>query len=102
MSGDLPWIPMALSTVKSATSPRLSTIRLSLIRLSIASQSVPSVIEVIGHDLRSVADEVARIEREFGGAVNFTVLRDPEFGVVFDALNVRFRFCGTDDASRSR
>jgi len=46
----------------------------------------------MANDLRRISDEIARIEREFKGAVNFTVLRDSEFGVALDALGVRFRF----------
>jgi len=45
-------------------------------------------------DLRRLADEVARIEREFEGAVKLTVLRDPWFEMALDRLNVRFRFVG--------
>ena len=37
-----------------------------------------------------VADEVARIEREFEGEVSLTVTRDLIFTVVSDTLNVRF------------
>jgi len=87
MGGGLLWIPVALSTLKPATSPHLSTIQLSFIHPP-TNQSIQATIEGAGSDLRSVAGEVARIEREFDGAVGLTVLRDPEFKVVFDTLNI--------------
>ena len=40
-------------------------------------------------DLLRIADEIARIERDFGGAVNFTVVPDLQFRVVLDTLDVR-------------
>lgn len=54
------------------------------------------MIKVMDSDLRWVADEVARIEREFEGAVNLVVLRDAGFKVVLDKLNVRFHFGWVD------
>ena len=90
---------MALSTLRPATSPRLSTIRLDFSRPSTATRSVESAIEITGNNLRQVADEIARIEREFEGAVNLTVFRDPVFEAVSDTLNVTFQFCGVDDTS---
>jgi len=48
----------------------------------------------MGDDLRTIADEAARVEHEFEGAVKFTVLGDSRFGAVLDSLNVRFRFVG--------
>ena len=92
--GSLLWIPMALSTLRPATSPRLSTIRLDFSHPSTATRSVESAIEITGNNLRQVADE---IEREFEGAVNLTVLWDPVFEAVSESLNVRFQFCGVDD-----
>jgi len=90
--GGLPWIPMALPTLRPSTSPRLSVIRLGF--TSPTGLSAETMIAVMGNDLRRIADEVARIECEFEGAVNFTVLRDIEFWAVLDSLNVRFRFVG--------
>jgi len=92
--GGLPWIPAALSTFRAATFPRLSVIRLDF--RSSASQPVETMIATMGNDLQRIAGEVARIEHEFKGAVNFTVLRDPGpgFGAVLDALNVRSPFVG--------
>ena len=49
-----------------------------------------TTITDLGNDLRRIADEVVRIEREFEGAVNFTVMLDPYFWVASDTLNVRF------------
>jgi len=50
----------------------------------------------MGNDLRRIAGEFARIEREFNGAVKFAVLRypGPGFGAALDSLNVRLRFAG--------
>ena len=94
--GGLLWIPMALSTLGPATSPHLSTIRLDFSRSLIVNRSAMSLIEGTANDLRWVADEVARIEREFEGAVNLNASRDSVFKVVLDTLDVRFRFCGVD------
>ena len=72
--GGLPWIPLALSTLRTTTSPHLSAMRLNFAGSPVVDQSVESLIEDTGNDLRRIADEVARIGREFQGAVNFTVL----------------------------
>ena len=98
MDGGMLWIPMALSTLTPATSPRLSSIRLGFSRPSIANRSIQDAIKDAGDHLRRVADEVARIERVFEGAVNLTVVRDPVFTVVFDTLDVRLRFRRVDDS----
>ena len=92
IGGDLLWIPTALSTLTPATSPRLTIIQLNFTRPSIINRSVGVAVRHIGNNLRRIADEVFRIEQEFGGVVNVTVLRDPGFGTVLDTLNVRFRF----------
>ena len=47
----------------------------------------------MGDDLQWITDEFARIEREFEGAVSFTVIRDSGFEEL-DALKVSFRFSG--------
>jgi hypothetical protein len=86
---------VALSTLKYTTSPRLSALQLNFI----TSSTTTHTVEDVGNDLRLAADEVARIEREFEGAVKVTVLRDPGYKMVFNILNVRFRFCGVGDAS---
>ena len=89
VSEDLFWIPTALSTLKPATSPRLSTIRLNFTHPSSNDRPVETVIKHTENDLRRIADEIARIEREFRGAVNVTIHRDPAFRAVLHALNVR-------------
>ena len=94
MDGGLLWIPTALSTLKPSTSPRLSTIQLDFAHPPITGRSVQNVIEAAGSDLRKAADEVARIEREFGGAVSVNVFRDQGFTAVLDTLNVRFSLSG--------
>jgi len=85
----LPWIPMALSTLRPTTSPRLSVIKLSF---HPSVSALPgTMITGMGSDLRRIADEVARIEREFEGRVNFTIdTYSPHFRMVLDDLNVRF------------
>ena len=88
----LSWIPAALSTLTPATSPRLSVITLDLSCSPVGDHPAETLIANAGVDLRRVADEVARIEREFKGAVNITVVRDPVLQVVLDTLNVRFSF----------
>ena len=102
MSGGLLWIPTALSTLKPATSPHLSTIQLGF-SSPLADRSVEVMIEEVGNDLRRIADEATRIECEFGGAAEFSLHHDREFELIFETLNVRFHFrvCGVNDASRS-
>ena len=90
--GGLPWIPIALSTLKSSTSPRLSAIRFDFSCSHGVTRPVEAVIAEVGNDLRRIADEVARIECEFEGTVSFTALLDSVFEKVLDKLNVRFRF----------
>ena len=90
--GGLPWAPMALSTLRPATSPRLSVIRLDF--CSSTSRMVETVIANMGNDLRRIADEFARIDHEFGGAVNFTVVADSRFQAVLNTLKVRFHLVG--------
>ena len=97
MSGGLLWIPTALSTIRPATSPRLSVIKLNFVRQPSTNRSVQVMIEDTGNDLRKVADEVARIEREFSGTLSLTVHRDPAFEVVSDTLNVRSHSCRAGD-----
>jgi len=92
INGGLPWIPGVLSTLRPTTSPCLSAVRLEFTCDPTAAQPIESLIREVGNHFRQVADEVARIEREFDGAVNFTVVPDPKFEVVLGRLNVRFRF----------
>ena len=100
MGGGLFWIPEVLSTLRPATSPRLSVIKLNFTTGCTINESVEAVIKQdAGNDLRRVTDEVARIEREFTGAVRVNVGLDSSFEVVSDALNVRIRFCGVGDTS---
>ena len=87
MGGGLLWIPTALSTLGLATSPRLSSLRLDCVG-SPTDQSVRTLIEDMGNDLRRIANEFTRINHEFEGAVNLTVVRDRGFEVVLDTLDV--------------
>ena len=93
--GDLLWIPAALSTLKPATSPYLSAIQLDFACPYTAKRSVETVIKRTGNSLLRATDEVSRIEREFKGAVNVTVVRDPWLRVVLDTFNVMFHSHGT-------
>ena len=92
MAGGLLWIPKALSTLNPATSPRLSAIRIDLDLSYIVNPSVETMIEDTGNDLRRVVDEVARIEREFGGTVKSNVFLDPAFAAVLERLDVTFNY----------
>jgi len=73
---------------QTATSPSLSAIQLDFFAASSIRPSIETRTKDTGDDLRWVANEVARIEREFDGAVKLTVLRDRGFKVVFDTLNI--------------
>jgi len=89
--GGLHWIPIAVSTLRSTTSPRLSSLQLDLAGTPL-NQSVESLIEDMGNDLQRIADEVTRIDREFEGAVNITVVSDSKFKTVLNTLDVSFCF----------
>ena len=90
---------MALSTIKPATSPRLSIIQVNLVRSYTTTRTVEDLVKHTRDDLRWLADEAIRIEREFEGALKVTVSRDPAFKVALDALDVRIHFCGLEDTS---
>ena len=87
---------MTLSTIKPAASPCLSIIWVDLTHSYDTIQSAECLIEVARDNLRRIANEAVRIEREFDGAVNLTVSRNSEFKVVLDALSVRFRSVSVD------
>lgn len=93
----LPWIPAALSTLRPATSPRLSAVQLTFTHSPQINRFVEAAIETMGNDLRRTANEVTRIQRKFGGGVNLTVVRDTGFKAVFDKLSVRFHSCRVGD-----
>lgn len=88
------WIPLALSSLGPATFPHLSAIRFAFADSPSISRSVETLIKDAGSDLQRIADEVARIEREFRGAVNLTLFLDSAFEVVLDTLNVSFHPLG--------
>lgn len=90
VNGSLSWISRTLSTAKPITSPHLSVIQLELSCPVIDTRSINALAKAVGDDFRWIADEIARIEDEFGGAVNSTVLWDPPFRMVSRELNVRF------------
>ena len=81
---------MALSKIRHATSPRLSTLGLDFSSSTTINDSAGTWIKNAGNDLRQIADEVTRIEREFEGALNFNMVWDSMFRVVFDTLDVSF------------
>ena len=99
VAGSLLWIPVALSTLRRATSPHLCALRLNFVDSSTITRSLEIGIEAMDNDLRRTADEVARIKREYEGEVRVTVFRGPRFKAVFHGLNVRFHSCGVDGAS---
>ena len=88
--GCLPWVSMALSTLRPTASPHLSGIKLDF--RSLLDIRVETMIADTGSDLRRIAGKVTRIKREFEETVRFTVLRDPRFRVVLGTLKVRVRF----------
>jgi len=92
MGGSLVFIPRALSTIKPATSPRLSIIQLNFSRPVFSNRSANALIEDAGDDLRSVAGEISRIEGELEGAVNLNVVWGQSFREALGALNVSFLF----------
>ena len=106
--GDLPWIPIAFTTLGPTTSPHLSVIRLQFL----CGRPTKTLIKDAGGDLQRIADEVARIEREFGEALDIFVYRDPPFKTVLDTLNVSLvvvdctrwshQLCPTDPSGLSR
>ena len=94
----MPWIPMALSTFRPATSPCLSFVRLDF--YSVNDQPITTVTTEMSDDLRCIEAEIARIEREFEGAVGFAVVPGSKFRVVLDSLNVRFCFVCVGETSQ--
>ena len=93
LAGNLLWIPTALSTLKPPTSPHLSVIRIDFGHSYIPNSSFEMV-----NDLRRVAYEVARIERDFGGVVKSSVFPDPTVKVALERLNVTFHSHGAVDS----
>ena len=76
---------MVLSTLSPATSPHLSSLQLTFLG---SPSDFPWVFsEDIGDDLQRIVDQLTRIEREFEGAVNSTVIRDPKFELL---MKIRF------------
>jgi len=78
-SGRIHWVPMALSTLRPTTSSRLSAIQLHFNNTPFPGESIETLTIHTSDDLRRIADEVTRIEREFQGTVKFTVIWDPGF-----------------------
>jgi len=89
--GSIPWIPIALSTLRSVNSPHLSSIELDFAG-SPLNRPTDTYIKDMDNDLQRIADEFARIECEFEGAVNLTVAWDPKIKIVLETLNVWFHF----------
>ena len=87
-AGDLLWIPAALSTIKPATSSRLSIIQLKLGGRSLRYLPEDQRERLVG-DLRLIEKELARIEREFMGVLDLTVTRYPGFEVGDFSSNIR-------------
>ena len=90
MSGGLSWISLALSTLRPVTSPHLSALGLEFTGSSLDSNPIDTWVKSTGNDLRRISEEVARIERDFEGAVKFTVIRDSTFSAVLNGLQVSY------------
>ena len=91
--GGLRSIPTALSTLRPATSPRLLAIRLGFIDPPASGQLIEPPIKLTGNvtnDVRRVADEIARIERELEETLELVVHWGPRFHGI---SNVRFHLC---------
>lgn len=74
VTGSLLWIPEALSTIKPATSPRLSVVQVIVCDYSSRYSHSRTRLD---NDFRSINEEVSQIGREFEGAVDLTVGRSP-------------------------
>ena len=90
--GGPPRIPVAFSTLRPATTPRLSTVRLEFAYEPTLAHLIEIVVEEVISYIELVPCEIARIEHEFEGAVDFTVAVDSEFEAVLGDIDVRFRF----------
>ncbi|KAF9781853.1 hypothetical protein BJ322DRAFT_249939 [Thelephora terrestris] len=78
LTGDLLWIPTALSTIKPVTSPHLSSIRLSFSGRDL-QEIPPHPRERLINELTVIGEDAARIEREFAGILDLTVVWYPGF-----------------------
>lgn len=87
-----PRIPVDLSTLRLTTSPRLSSVRLEFACVPSAVPSVEIVAEEMINYAEQAADYIARIKREFGEAVNFTVAIDSKIEAVLGRIDVSFCF----------
>ena len=84
-SGCLLWIPVALSTLRVSTSPRLSFIQLELTRSRTLGRLTEVQIKNLGDDLRPILGECVRIKREFEG-VAFEISSDQWFDEVVEPV----------------
>ena len=98
--GPLHYIPVALSTLKSSTSPHLSYVHLRL-----TGPTHPNFtsgnwnLENMGDGVPRIAEEFSRIEREYEGVVDLRAFRGAGFER-YDTLNVRFFIpVGLDETS---
>ena len=69
MSGGLLWVTTALSTLRPATSPRISRVRLEFVHSSEPDSAIQAFEQEWEDDIPRVEVEVTRIRREFEGAV---------------------------------
>ena len=79
MSGGLLWITTALSTLKPATSPCLSTVHVQYLHPSDFDEALDAMAEDLENDIPPVMDEVIRIRHEFGGEEVGTISVGPEY-----------------------
>ena len=97
--GGPPRIPVAFSTLRPATSPHLSTIRLEFACEPTLAHLTETVVDEMINYLEQLPGETTRIQREFEGAVDFTVAIDSKFEAVLGKIDVRIYF---DKSSWSR
>ena len=80
VAGDLLWVATTLSTIKPVTSLHLSTIRLEFHGQRL--QQIPlHTRERLANELKFINENVTRIEREFAGVVDLTMVGYPGFEV---------------------
>ena len=84
---DLHWISEAISTLKPTTSPRLSTLRLTT-SYRLPEDLMPDHLKEHLGNVTQLVEEVARVEREFMGAVKVTVPWRPEVPVLVSPISI--------------
>lgn len=79
-NGDVRWIPVALSTLQSTSSPQLRQIHLEFnYRGPAHTGPGTAALDGLAHELGWAADEFIRIESQYEGSVKITVDMDATF-----------------------